>query len=124
MPRESVVARTRVVLLSESALSLVEIKKRLEEEEIFVSKTSIYLLLKKFKEKRTVRDLRWYRPPTHLSQQQLDAHDLFDVHSTFQSFDAQSIHDAAAHTLSDIQLEENKVIICIYVKDGYTTRPF
>ena len=51
-------------LLAESGFSLRQIRERLQDEEIFVSKTSIHLLLKKYKAKGTVQDLRWYRLPT------------------------------------------------------------
>ena len=66
MPRLSIETRTRVVLLAES-YAVGEIQKRLQEEGIAVSKTSICLLIKKYKERGTVQDLRWYRAPTLLS---------------------------------------------------------
>ena len=55
-----------MVLLAES-YAVGEIQKRLQEEGISVSKTSLCLLLKKYKERGTVQDLRWYRAPTLLS---------------------------------------------------------
>ncbi len=68
MGRMSMQTRSRVVLMVEAGFRLGVIHKRLQDEGIQVSKTSLCLLIKKYREKGTVRDLRWYKPPRLLSE--------------------------------------------------------
>lgn len=67
MPRMSMETRTRVVFLSEAGFSVGEIKSRLAEEGVLVSKTSLCLLLRRYRERVTLKDLRWYHHSTLLS---------------------------------------------------------
>ena len=70
MGRMSMETRTRVVLLAELGMGIVKIHMRLREEGIEISRTSLYQLLKKFQERSTVKDIRWWKPQTKLGEAQ------------------------------------------------------
>ena len=57
MPRISAETRRRIVAIKSSGYSVTQIQKRLADEDICVSKVTIYKLLKKYKEFRTVLDM-------------------------------------------------------------------
>lgn len=57
MPRLSIEARRRIVVLHSIGYSVSSIFERLEQENVKVSKRSIYNLVKKFQLKGVVRDL-------------------------------------------------------------------
>ena len=57
--RMSMETRTRVVLLAELGMGILIIHRRLQEEDIEISRTSLYQLLKKFEERSTVKDIKW-----------------------------------------------------------------
>ena len=56
MPRISVETRRRIVAIKSSGYSVTQIQQRLADEDIRVSKVTIYKLLKKYEECRTVLD--------------------------------------------------------------------
>ena len=64
MPRICLKTRRRILILNRRGYTVDNIHARLMEEEIFVSKRSIYRLLKKYREHHTYADLR--KPPRKL----------------------------------------------------------
>ncbi len=64
MGRMTIDTRYRVVILHARGFQVGAIQKRLQEEGIRVSKTSLCKLIKKYRLKGTVKDLRWWKPPT------------------------------------------------------------
>ncbi len=70
MGRMSMEVRSRVVVLAEAGMSVGKIQSRLLEEGVKVSRVSLYQLLKKYKTRGVVRDLRWWKPPTIFSDEQ------------------------------------------------------
>ena len=67
MGRMNLETRTRVVVLSKAGFTLAEIQRRLYDEGIKISKPSLCLLVKKYNDHGTVKDLRWYCPPKSVS---------------------------------------------------------
>ena len=63
MGRMSIDTRLRVVMLEQAGFTVGTIQQRLQQEGITVSKTALCSLLKKFRLRGTVRDLRWWKPP-------------------------------------------------------------
>ena len=62
MGRMSIDTRSRVVFLGQKGYKWKSIHERLVEEGIEVSKTSLYRLIKKFRETGSVRDSRTWKP--------------------------------------------------------------
>ena len=60
-----------MILLSESGFTLKDIQQRLNEEDISVSRTALCLLIKKYNDHGTVRDLRWFCRPASISDTHL-----------------------------------------------------
>ena len=77
MGRMTLDTRRRVVTLSRLGMRLKAIKGRLEEEGIHVSKTSICMLLKKYREIGTVVDR--FRPPSHSKKLTIEHLALIDA---------------------------------------------
>ena len=75
MPRMSLETRRRVIIFSKSGYKLKEIKARLEEG-IEVSKTSLCLLIKKYKATGTIADK--VRPPAKTKKLELEHLCLID----------------------------------------------
>lgn len=66
MGRMSLATRGRVVALWKSGFTLSKIEYRLLEENIVVSKKSLCLLIKKYRQTGSVADNRTYKPPKKL----------------------------------------------------------
>ena len=66
MGRMSIDTRSRVVFLWQKGYKWKSIHERLVEEGIEVSKTSLYRLIKKFRETGSVHDNRTWKPPRKL----------------------------------------------------------
>ena len=69
MPRMSLNTRSRVIAMWQANFSLNKIQSRLEEESIVVSKTSICILIRKYKLTGSVADFRPIPPPRKLKEE-------------------------------------------------------
>ncbi len=73
MTRLAIESRQRVIILSKNGFTLGEIKARLEEEGIHISKTSLCLLIKKYRETGSIAD----RPRARVPKKLTDEHYVF-----------------------------------------------
>ena len=71
MPRLSIETRKRVVILRKKGYSVDNIRTRLAEEQIFVSKMALYALIKKYKKHGSIQNLPKPKPPHILNFDQV-----------------------------------------------------
>ena len=77
MPRLSISTRRRVISLYQSGLySVREIRRRLREENVFISLQALWSLVRKHRETGKVSDLPRRSRPRKLSQEMMDALEL------------------------------------------------
>ena len=77
MPRLSISTRRRVISLYQSGLySIREIRRRLREENVFISLQALWSLVRKHRETGKVSDLPRRSRPRKLSQEMMDALEL------------------------------------------------
>ena len=69
MARLSKETRRRVITLHSRGYRVLDIQRRLQEENISVSYQAIYDLIRKFREKGTVKDLPGRRRPRKITQE-------------------------------------------------------
>ena len=69
MPRLTISARQRVVALYSRGYSVSQIKKRLNEENVHISKHSLYKLMRKYKETGNVVDRSKRTTPRRITEQ-------------------------------------------------------
>ena len=71
MPRLSNEARRTVIVLKEKGLTVKDIRKRVEEQNEFISRAAIFKLMRKYRHHGTVEDLARARTPKKLSADQV-----------------------------------------------------
>ena len=71
MPRLSNEAWKTVILLKARGLTVKEIMKRLEEQQMYISRSAIFRFLRKYRNQATIGDLPILRQPKKLPEDQL-----------------------------------------------------
>lgn len=71
MPRLSNKARRTVIVLKEKGLMVKDIRKRLKEQDVFISRADIFKLLRKYRHHGIIEDFARARPPKKLSADQV-----------------------------------------------------
>lgn len=71
MPPLSNEVRRTVIVLKEKGLLIKDIKKRVKEQDVFISRAAIFKLLREYRHHGIVEDLARARPPKKLSADQL-----------------------------------------------------
>ena len=91
MPRLNLVHRKRVVTLFARGYSVSQIKKRLDEENVYISSRALYKLVKKFEDTGSVVDRPRRRAPRKVTEEMRDAIDqAFDDNDELTSRQLQS----------------------------------
>ena len=107
MTRLAIDSRRRVVILSKNGYTLREIKARLEEEGMHISKTSLCLLLKKYRETGNVVDRPRARAPKKLT----DAHYVF-IDNALESDDeltTRKLHHLLVEKFPDLNVSHSTI---------------